>query len=103
MGPDLLVGSGLEVQAGMLPVVHIHAAVPSRVGSIVLVLPCPQARPRRQNYAAICKAPEARAGDLRRAFPPRRSGLFLIFVSNGRNDIVNGQEGVHHFRIEKLP
>jgi hypothetical protein len=107
----------------MLLVVQFHAAVPSRVGSIVLVLPCPQARPRRQNYAAICKAPEAdlgyllllqvengikifapegRASGLMRGNQARRLVLPLIFFSNGSNDIINCQEGVHHFRVKVL-
>jgi hypothetical protein len=48
-------------------------------------------------------APEGRASRLMRGSQARSRALFLIFFSNGRDDIVNFQEGVHHFRIEKLP
>ena len=48
-------------------------------------------------------APEGKTSRLKRGDQRRRRAFFLIFVSNGRNDIVNGQEGVHHFRVEKLP
>lgn len=51
-----------------------------------------------KNFAPEEKTGRLRSGDQRRGRTP-----FLIFVSNGRNDIVNGQEGVHHLRIEPLP
>jgi hypothetical protein len=45
---------------------------------------------------------EGGAGRLTKGKQAQRRALFLIFFSNGPNDIINCQEGVHHLRIKVL-
>ena len=106
----------------MLQAVQFHAAVPVEF-QVTLTRPLKKSLkggPRRQKcrnlrvsargYGYLSLLPRGkpdqdscaggRASGLMRGQPARRQALFLISFSNGRNDIVNCQEGVHHFRIK---
>ena len=107
----------------MLPVVHFPAAVPVEFQgnlSYPAGLPGEAMQPKlcrhpwgadaASNYLGPHQVetgiknfpPEGKTGRLKRGAQRRGRALFLIFVSNGRNDIVNGQEGVHYFRVKVL-